>query len=377
MVNPAEQDILAPLLPGKSNVDARGDGMTEYTLDSIGGRVGWRLPGSLRLLRRLPHVRRLIAQLESAASFPVSPLLRVAGWHRPIDAIVEELRALQDSGRLTREVTVAFTDCTFGVGFGSEHSAVSRDYALALFEALVPLKIRWIGVGQFCTANDEEWVAAMADSGGEELLLSFGNVHPSRNQPWLVDAVAAVDVLHSHGIAVRGGFSWGQEDDTPDVFDATLEFIEEHIDIPHLTLRTPLPESEAFGLLEGSDRILHHEWSKYDGTHVVFEPMQMGPQELQARYDQATAQLYSYGAIARRALRHSVRARVGRRLASGLVRFLTPNLHYREQIASGKEPAPSTFEVMKAALGMMGHLSSDDWAEPRQCVPALAAAVPT
>jgi hypothetical protein len=58
--------------------------------------------------------------------------------------------------------------------------------------------------------------------------------------------------------------------------------------------------SEALGQSWSEGRILTRNWELYDGQHVVFAPLQMTPQQLQAGHERAWREVYSYGAIVRR-----------------------------------------------------------------------------
>lgn len=43
----------------------------------------------------------------------------------------------------------------------------------------------------------------------------------------------------------------------------------------------PFPGSRVFKQLEAEGRILTRNWSEYDGTHAVFQPQKMSPEELE------------------------------------------------------------------------------------------------
>jgi len=93
--------------------------------------------------------------------------------HRPVAEVVAELRQLQDEGVLTDNKTVFFTDNN--VVWDTDHRRGKRDssYARQLFEALVPLKISWVGQGEVGVGADPDLVHLMARSGCCMLLIGL------------------------------------------------------------------------------------------------------------------------------------------------------------------------------------------------------------
>lgn len=259
--------------------------------------------------------------------------------HRPVEDIVNELKTLQDKGILTRDKTVFFTDNN--IVSDTDHRRGLRDtaYARSLFKALKPLNITWVGQGEIGVGEDPELVSLMAASGCHMLLVgletvvqdNLGRVGKSSN---LVDSyVSSIRTLHNHGIALIGCFIWGFDQDTPGIFEETLRFIEEHIEVPQLSLMTPFPGTSLFRKLEKEKRILHHDWSRFDITHGVIKPGSMGEEELEARYQAAGRRLFSTTAILRRTLRYALRPTIPGTTALGPVARATsvlfPNFIYR------------------------------------------------
>lgn len=267
--------------------------------------------------------------------------------HRPVAEIVAELRALQDEGVLTREKTVFFTDNN--IVSDNDHRRGVRDtrYARALFEALVPLGITWVGQGEVQVAEEPALVALMAESGCHQLLVGLESVSQAGldgvgkeiNTP--ARYAAALETLHDHGIANIGCFILGLDGDGPDVFEATATFVERYVDIPQLSLLTPFPGTALYRRLKREGRLLHEDWSRYDLTHVVYRPETMSPAELERRYEALGRRIFSPQAIVRRALRYAAR-----RTVNGLPRFgrfdrftsvLAPNLIYRGLVTHAGE----------------------------------------
>jgi radical SAM superfamily enzyme YgiQ (UPF0313 family) len=182
-----------------------------------------------------------------------------------------------------------------------------RAYAAELFEALAPLRVRWFGLSTSLIGRDRELMQLMAKSGCAGLLIglesiceaSLGDVRKRFNDPSLY--MTLISDLHALGISVQGCFVFGHDHDTTDVFERTVQFsIDAAIDLPRFAILTPFPGTPLHRRLDQAGRILTKDWELYDGQHVVFQPKQMTPQELQAGHERAWRAVYSYGSIVRR-----------------------------------------------------------------------------
>ena len=112
-----------------------------------------------------------------------------------------------------------------------------------------------------------------------------------------------IETLHKAGIAVEVGIMFGFDEDGPEVFETTLEFLKEsRAELAQITPVTPLPGTVIHQQLESEGRILTRDWSYYDFFHVVFKPKKMTPEELQVGTDKVVKQFYSTRAIFERAI---------------------------------------------------------------------------
>ena len=135
-----------------------------------------------------------------------------------------------------------------------------------------------------------------------------------------------VERLHAHGIALRGCFVFGLDEDRPDVFLKTAEFaVEAGIDLPRFAVVTPFPNTPLYKRLESEGRILTKDWELYDAQHVVFQPRHMSVRELQEGVEIAWKHAYSLPSILRRITRSPAPWPV--RIATNLgYRFYAQNL---------------------------------------------------
>lgn len=190
-----------------------------------------------------------------------------------------------------------------------------KQYAAQLFEALIPLKIRWFGLATTLLCDDLPLLDLASRSGCRGLLMgleSIGagglqDVHKGFNQPERYAEL--VQLLHQRKIALQGCFVFGLDHDTPDVFLKTARFaVDARIDLPRFAIVTPFPGTPLFQSLQQQGRILTQDWELYDGQHVVFQPAQLTVQQLQQGTEAAWKYAYSVRNIARR-VRHTPTAR--------------------------------------------------------------------
>lgn len=194
---------------------------------------------------------------------------------RPIEQIVEEVRHLKQLG-------------VSWVELHADNLTVNRKYALALFKALAPLKMKLYGETTILFAEDEELLEAARKAGLKGLM--FGIETPSKEaleaqgkyfvKPEMVGEY--IKKVKSYGIDVWADFLMGFDEHDSSIFETTWDFIKQikaNRSFPHLVI--PFPGSNTFKALKAQGRILTMDWSKYDGIHVVFQPKQMTPQALE------------------------------------------------------------------------------------------------
>ncbi len=259
--------------------------------------------------------------------------------HRPVADIVNEIKALQASGVLTRAHTVFFTDNN--IVSDSDHRKGIRDtkYAKSLFEGLLGLGITWVGQGEITVGEDPELVDLMARSGCHMLLIGMEAISPEAlrgagKQVTTPDRYAScLATLHDHGIANIGCFIMGLDGQGIEAFKPTEDFINRHVDVPQISVLTPFPGTALYSKLEAERRILSRDWSMYDISHVVIQPERLTPAELEDNYALLLSRVYSIKNIIARATTYAFRPTINGMPAFGAAtRFssvLAPNIVYR------------------------------------------------
>jgi radical SAM superfamily enzyme YgiQ (UPF0313 family) len=205
--------------------------------------------------------------------------------HRPVDDVIAELRTFE------RRHAV-FIDLS---------PVEDVEYAKALYRAMAPLRIRWLGLATTRLAEDMELLALAARSGCKGVLIGFESISQAtldgtRKHFHAADRYAQyVRRLHDHGIGIQACFVFGFDDEDESVFERTVEFVERtKIDLPRYAVATPFPGTPLYRRLEAQGRLLHHNWSLYDVEHVVFVPRRMSPERLQEGLEWSWEQSYSW-----------------------------------------------------------------------------------
>ena len=214
-------------------------------------------------------------------------------FYKPIEDVIEDIR--QHYGR-----RILFIDLNL---------INNTEYAMRLFEALIPLKVDWFGLTTTLLNQNKTLLELAARSGCSGLLMGFESI--SRDNQKLIkkgfnsptDYRTIVEELHRYKITLMACFTFGLDNDTTDVFMDTARFaLEASIDLPRYAIVTPFPGTALYKRLESEGRILTNNWELYDAQHVVFQPKLMTPGQLYAGHERAWKYTYSMKNMSRRFL---------------------------------------------------------------------------
>ena len=210
---------------------------------------------------------------------------------RPVEEVIEEVKCLEGE-------FIVFID---------DNIAGNPHYAKELFTRLKPLKKRWASQASMTLPRDPELLKLAAESGCVSLFIGIESlssenlkeVNKSFNRVYqFEDAIKAV---HDHDIMIVGGFIFGLDHDDEGVFERTLRFCERNrIELPSFFILTPLPGTPLFQRMESEGRLLHRDWTKYNGATVVFKPQLMTEETLQRGFNWVCKEGYSWGSIVKR-----------------------------------------------------------------------------
>lgn len=251
---------------------------------------------------------------------------------RPVEMVLREI------GLLKSRHVMFIDDNLFG------NPAWTRELLLAMR----PLHLHWhaavsANIGQYPDIMD-----LMQECGCKSLFIGFESINEAsvkaaqkkQNHP---DTYAAtVAALHERGIMVNASLAFGFDQDGPNVFKNTLDWlIANKIETMTAHILTPYPGTRFFKRMLAEGRITDFDWRHYNTSSVVFKPAQMTPEELLAGYLWIYKEFYSLGNIVRRLPVHK----------SNWVPFLLFNLGYRRlgNLISGLTRIGLTHTVMRMA----------------------------
>ncbi len=210
---------------------------------------------------------------------------------RPVDEVIEEVERLEGE-------FIVFVD---------DNIAGNRSYARELFTRLKPLKKKWASQASMTLTRDPELLKLAAESGCVSLFIGVESLSPenlkavnkSFNHSHQFEE--AMKILHDHDIMILSGFIFGLDHDDEGVFERTLQFCERNrIELPSFFILTPLPGTPVFQMMESERRLLHKDWSKYNGATVVFKPKLMTEETLQRGFNWVCKEVYSWNSIFKR-----------------------------------------------------------------------------
>ena len=198
--------------------------------------------------------------------------------------------------------------------FWDDNIAGDMGYAKGLFRAIAPYRKWWSSQASFQAGQDDEFLEAAAQSGCKQLFLGLESisqqsmVEVNKRFNRVEEYYQIIERIHSHGIAVQVGIVFGFDHDTPEIFKATIDFLEETgVQNATFNILTPFPGTPLFQRMEAEGRILTRDWRKYNSRdNVVYKPKQMSVAELMAGFRYANERFYSLPSIVKRSLRSSV-----------------------------------------------------------------------
>lgn len=175
--------------------------------------------------------------------------------------------------------------------FHDPHLTSHPRLAKELFKEMIKQKVnkRWLANG---TTNvllkcDNEFLDLARKAGCMEWFIGFESVSQKtlnkikKTHNIVENYRKLINRLHQNNMLVQGGIIFGFDEDTPDVFDYTLDQIYSlGIDIVEINILTPYPGTPLFDRLEKDGRILTYDWSRYNQVDVVFQPKNMTVKEL-------------------------------------------------------------------------------------------------
>jgi radical SAM superfamily enzyme YgiQ (UPF0313 family) len=170
-----------------------------------------------------------------------------------------------------------------------------------------PLRLTWHTAVSADIFRHPALLDAMAESGCRTLFIGFETVNPRnladchKGQNRIAEYDRTIAIIHERGMMVNASVVFGFDNDGPDVFDNTVDWLERnHVSTMTAHILTPYPGTRLYRQLEDQGRIIDRDLRRYNTSHVVFRPAGMTPEELSEGYRRAYDRFYSWSSIRKR-----------------------------------------------------------------------------
>ncbi len=241
---------------------------------------------------------------------------------KPVEKVVEEIRALPSSGYLREKMkSLYIVDDNF----------ISRvRYTRDLLKALIPLykngELReWSAETTLNVAHDLELLDLFAEAGCATLIIGFESINEAtliamkKTVNFSVTYQEAIHRIHERGMSIVGNFIVGFDTDTLTVFQDIINFVNENLILyPFFSILTPMPGTQLHEEFKTGKRIDHYNWADYDTRHVVFEPKNMTREQLMDGYAYLFEEAYTSSRSFDRLQKYWTTYRKGKRKTSFL-----------------------------------------------------------
>lgn len=193
--------------------------------------------------------------------------------------------------------------------FLDDHLFGNRQFATTLFDGMKGMGRLWQAAGTVHSILQPGLLEKAVESGLRSLFVGFETVNPDNLESvgkfhnMHENYEKAIKRLHDHGVMVNASFVFGMDFDDLSVFNRTVDWaVRNGIETATFHVLTPYPGTRLYQRLKKQGRILSQDWNLYDTRHAVYKPVKMDAAELEAGYQQAYTDFYSWSGIWKAAL---------------------------------------------------------------------------
>jgi len=211
--------------------------------------------------------------------------------NRPISTVIEEIRQMK-----TKQVM--FIDDNF-IG--------NPQHAMALMQELKKHDLTWHAAVSTNIVHMPKLMDLMQESGCKSLFIGFESINPesikdaNKKQNHVELYEVLIKELHSRDIMVNASLVFGFDNDTPDVFKSTLDWlVKNKVETMTAHILTPYPGTVLYERLLHDGRIIDFDTKHYNTANVVYSPKHMTAEQLREGYLWIYDQFYSFKNIIKR-----------------------------------------------------------------------------
>jgi radical SAM superfamily enzyme YgiQ (UPF0313 family) len=105
--------------------------------------------------------------------------------------------------------------------------------------------------------------------------------------------------IHRYGIGILGYFTFGMDSDTREKMRARTDYIlSSAVDLPQITVMTPMPGTRLMKRLEEEGRLLYAnfpaDWDRYDMMEMTYKPASVSIEDFRSAMYDCARRAYSY-----------------------------------------------------------------------------------
>ena len=214
---------------------------------------------------------------------------------RDIESVIRDMRDKRQYGR--------------GLMFVDNEFAVQHSYTKKLLRRIIEedFGFKIFVFARVEVAKDDELLSLMRQAGINYIFQGYESVQPEtlnayKKRQTLSQITAAIEKLHSFGFSIMGSFVFGDDTDTLETIQCTVDFVLEKklSSVCFFPLWGHFPEKKnGYQTIIPWYRSIFREWRYCVGNFVTHFPLQMPPSKLQRSLMHANRTIYSPIQIAR------------------------------------------------------------------------------
>lgn len=211
---------------------------------------------------------------------------------RPVDDVIQEIKSCGSKN-------IFFGDSDFGG---------KRAEAMKLMEAMIPLKLRWSALWTSFLCYDDDYMDLAKRSGLLHVNLGIESINPvtlkGMNKKFnKVEKYALMlEHLRKRGVSYSLNFIFGWDTETPEVFDATLDFLQrEKVPVAYFNILCPEIGTMFYEKMRQDDRILRIEdIGRFPGEFCHIKPKNFTAKQLERNVQDMYLKFYSWKSMFQR-----------------------------------------------------------------------------
>lgn len=190
------------------------------------------------------------------------------------------------------------------IELADDNTFVDKRWARDLVRLLSEYSVKWFTESDISLADDPELLCLLGKSGCTQVLIGLESAAPesmhgvdlgdwkSRRHGAYADQVRRIQ---DHGVSVNGCFILGFDQDGPDIFHRTRDYIDSmELSEVQITLLTPFPGTSLRAQLEAEGRLLADaKWSQYTLFDLTFQPARLSVEEMRNGFRGLMQDVYS------------------------------------------------------------------------------------